>query len=172
MALKAFFEREKAPFAVVGGMAVVALGFARNTFDLDIVTSQRMRSQVAELLRTRGFEVIFDTPAFSGHLRSTGLARRIDVMYVRGETEEKLFRMARPAEVFAGVDVPIPHPEHLIAMKAQAIRDDPARTFGDLTDIEFLIELPGVDFTEVRGYFERYGLGRIFDDIEKRHAAR
>lgn len=43
-------------------------------------------------------------------------------------------------------------------MKVQAIKEAPERTWQDLADIGFLLQLPGVDRGEAAGYFERAGL--------------
>jgi hypothetical protein len=43
-------------------------------------------------------------------------------------------------------------------MKVQAMKDAPERTWQNLVDIGYLLRLPGVDDTEVRGYFVRAGL--------------
>jgi hypothetical protein len=58
----------------------------------------------------------------------------------------------------AGTAIAVPKPEHLIAMKVQAIKEAPERTWQDLADIGFLLQLPGVDRGEAAGYFERAGL--------------
>jgi hypothetical protein len=52
-------------------------------------------------------------------------------------------------------------------MKVQAIKNAPRRVSIDVPDIEYLLTLPGVDRRLVRDYFERAGLLRIFDVIEK-----
>ena len=52
-------------------------------------------------------------------------------------------------------------------MKVQAIRNDPARRFKDLADIQFLLGLPGVDEAEIRGYFESQGLLKEFDELKR-----
>jgi hypothetical protein len=52
----------------------------------------------------------------------------------------------------------VPKPEHLIAMKVQAMKDDPERTWQDLVDIAYLFRLDGVNRDEVRRYFESAGL--------------
>jgi hypothetical protein len=43
---------------------------------------------------------------------------------------------------------PVPKPEHLIAMKVQAIKNDPRRAFKDLADVQALMRLPEVDDAE------------------------
>ena len=57
-------------------------------------------------------------------------------------------------------------PEHLAAMKVLAMKNDPARTFQELTDIRFLLKLPGVDADEVRDYFERHGLEERYSELQ------
>lgn len=63
--------------------------------------------------------------------------------------------------------LPVPRPEHLVAMKVHAMKNDPALTLQDLADVRFLLALPGVDRDEVRGYFERAGLGDRLDALER-----
>jgi hypothetical protein len=36
-----------------------------------------------------------------------------------------------------------------------------------MDDIRFLLELPGTDEDEIRGYFERAGLRDRYDELEK-----
>jgi hypothetical protein len=47
------------------------------------------------------------------------------------------------------------------------MKNDPGRTFQEMADIRFLLQLPQVDRQEVRSYFERHGLGERYDDLEK-----
>ena len=47
------------------------------------------------------------------------------------------------------------------------MKNDPGRTFQEMADIRFLLQLPQVDRQEVRGYFELHGLRERFDDLEK-----
>jgi hypothetical protein len=54
-----------------------------------------------------------------------------------------------------GRSILVPKPEHLIAMKVQAMKDAPERTWQDLVDIAYLFRLDGVNRDEVRQYFER-----------------
>lgn len=58
-------------------------------------------------------------------------------------------------------------PEHLVAMKVQAIKNAPDRAWQDMADISFLVGLPGVDRHEVRAYFENAGLLTKWEAIER-----
>ena len=66
-----------------------------------------------------------------------------------------------------GRTMPLPKPEHLAALKVLAMKNDPSRTFQEMADIRFLVQLPGVDRHEIRGYFSRHGMKDKFDELEK-----
>ena len=57
--------------------------------------------------------------------------------------------------------------EHLAAMKIQAMKNDPQRTFQEMADILFLLRLPDIDRNEIRGYFEKKGMIDKYDEICK-----
>ena len=44
-------------------------------------------------------------------------------------------------------------------MKVTAMKNDPGRTFQEMTDIRFLLTLPGIDRPKAESYLERAGLG-------------
>lgn len=62
--------------------------------------------------------------------------------------------------------VPVPRPEHLVAMKVVAMKNDPTRTFQDMADIRFLAGLQGVDREEIRSQFEKHGLLERYRELE------
>lgn len=66
-----------------------------------------------------------------------------------------------------GLGVRLPKPEHLAALKVFALKNDPGRTFQEMADIRFLLQVPGVSRPEVRQYFARQGLEERFDEIER-----
>ena len=60
----------------------------------------------------------------------------------------------------------VPRPEHLIAMKVQAMKNAPERTWQDMADIAFLLSLDDVDRAEAKGYFEKAELLERWHDLE------
>ena len=40
------------------------------------------------------------------------------------------------------------------------------KTFQEMADIQALLRLPGVDKGEIKGYFERHGLGKKFEELD------
>lgn len=66
-----------------------------------------------------------------------------------------------------GLEISVPKPEHIVAMKVKAVQANPDRFYKDLGDVLFFLKRPDVDENEVRGYFEKAGLGRIYTDMRR-----
>lgn len=154
-------------YAVIGGVALAAYGLSRTTLDLDLVVEGEAQEDLIPFLESLGFATLHRSPGYSNHLHPDPARGRLDFAYVRGGTSEKLFAACSERRGPQEKMIPVPKPEHLAAMKVLAFRNDPARTFQDMADIRFLLTLPGVDRAEVRGSFERHGLGERFDEIER-----
>jgi hypothetical protein len=86
-------------------------------------------------------------------------------MYVRDQTADRLFAETTELPGPGGRPIPVPKPEHLIAMKVQAMRDAPERGLQDLVDIAYLLQVDGVDREEVHGYFVRAGLEERWHEL-------
>jgi hypothetical protein len=59
----------------------------------------------------------------------------------------------------------VPRPEHVIAMKVFAIKNDPSRKFREMEDIRFLASRPGVDRSQIQSYFTKHGLAGLYDEL-------
>jgi hypothetical protein len=152
--------------ALAGGLALAAYGLPRTTFDLDLVVDGDRQRDLIEFLESAGYETLYRSVGYSNHLHGDPALGRVDVIYVRGDTRDTIFREARLLPGPGGSTIPVPRPEHLAAMKVQAITNDATRTFGDLADIRFLLGLPGVDRCEIEGYFLKHGMGERFRELE------
>lgn len=155
------------PFAVIGGVALAAYGHPRMTLDLDLVTDAAAQDAVIAFMSSRGFETLHRSAGYSNHRHSDRRQGRVDFMYVRGETAIRLFAGLRRLPGPGGRPIVVPRPEHLIAMKVQAMRDAPERTWQEMADIGYLVTLDGVNRDEVRGYFEKNGLGERWRELER-----
>ncbi len=67
--------------------------------------------------------------------------------------------------VFGDLRLPVVKPEHVVALKVFAMKNDPDRALRDMADIKELLSLPGIDLQEVRKYFEKYGQMERYYDI-------
>lgn len=91
---------------------------------------------------------------------------RLHVSEGYDHTADLLFTRAVKNRIFAGVEMPVPSPEHIAAMKVQAMKNDRTRTLKEMADVQYLPQLPGVDEAEVRRYFDEAGLSERFDEIK------
>ena len=165
--VSSFLDGKDLRYAVIGGVALAAYGLPRTTLDLDFVVDGEAQEALVPFLESLGFATLHRSPGYSNHLHPDPAWGRLDFAYIRGETSRKVFASCRELPGPEGRLIPVPKPEHLAAMKVLAFRNDPTRTFQDMADIRFLLTLPGVDRAEIRGSFERHGLGERFHEIER-----
>ena len=165
--VRPFFESRGEPYALVGGLALLAYGAPRATFDVDLLAPRRTRDDLVAFLEGRDFETLSIQPGFSNHQHSDPALGRVDVIYVSGTTADAVFAGCSRKAITAAVEAPVPRPEHLLAMKAQAFAKDNTR-YSDLADLQFLLSLPDLDPVEARGYFESAGIAEYFERLRRR----
>jgi hypothetical protein len=165
--VRPFFESRGEPYALVGGLALLAYGAPRATFDVDLLAPRRTREDLVAFLEARHFTTLSAQTGFSNHQHPEPALGRVDVIYVSGTTADAVFAGCSRKAIVAGVEAPVPRPEHLLAMKAQAFAKDRTR-YSDLSDLQFLLSLPDLDLEEARGYFESAGLAEYFERLRRR----
>jgi hypothetical protein len=141
-------------------------GSARTTLDVDIVVDAGVQDSLIAFLEGQGYDTLHRSAGYSNHLHADPDLGRVDVVYVRSETGRELFGNLERHPGPDGLQIPIPRPEHLAAMKAYAIRNDPTRKLRELADIRVLLDASGADRSEIESYFVRYGLEELLDDLE------
>ena len=141
-------------------------GITRATGDLDLVVEERVKEDLRRFLAADGYQEVHVSDGFSNHVHPDLEWGRLDFIYVDPHTADVLFPPARSMTVLPGIEAPVPRPEHLAAMKVLAMKNDPSRTFQEMADIQALLKLPGVDRAEIKGYFDRHGLGKKFDELD------
>jgi hypothetical protein len=164
-AVRAFLAGGQFRMAVIGGVALAAYGNPRMTLDLDVATEASAQETLIAFMESEGFVTLHRSSGYSNHRHPR--RGRVDFMYVRGETADRLFGSTTELPGPGGRSIPVPKPEHLVAMKVQAMRDAPERGLQDLVDIGFLLQLRGVDRDEARGYFVRAGLEDRWHEITR-----
>jgi hypothetical protein len=165
--VRAFLAGGGFRFAVIGGVALTAYGHPRMTLDLDIVTESSAQDSLIAFMESQGFVTLHRSPGYSNHRHSERHRARLDFMYVRDTTTDRLFASVRELPGPGGRPIPVPKPEHLIAMKVQAMKDAPERAGQDLVDTAFLLNIDGVDRDEVREYFLGAGLEERWHELTR-----
>jgi hypothetical protein len=166
-AVRSFLSDRGYRVAVIGGVALAAYGHPRMTLDLDVVTDAAAQDALVVMMEASGFVTLHRSVGYSNHRHPDRRRGRVDVMYVRDATAERLFASARELPGPEGRLIPVPTPEHLIAMKVRAIADAPERIWQDMADIGYLLRIAGVDREEVRGYFVRAGLEERWSELAR-----
>jgi hypothetical protein len=127
------------PYAVAGGMALVAHGYARTTVDVDVLIAADGLSAVHQQLAGRGY-----SPPFEGsrNLRDTRTGVRIEFIVsgqFPGDGKPKPVAFPRPEDVAVEIDgiryVSLPA---LIELKLASGMTNPGR-LRDLADVQELI---------------------------------
>lgn len=152
---------------MVGGLALQAWGHSRFTRDADLVIECDAREKTVQFALGLGYETLHLSEGYSNHLHPDPGWGRIDFLYVDPLTADKLFTRAVVKDILGDFRAPVPAPEHLLAMKAMAMKNSPQRVLIDSPDVQFLLRLPGVDRAEVRDYFARHGLLELFDALDQ-----
>ncbi len=166
-AVRAFLTQEGYRLAVIGGVALAAYGHPRMTLDLDLVTEAAAQDTLVAFMESRDFVTLHRSAGYSNHQHHDRDRGRVDFMYVRDRTAERLFASVRALPGPGGRGILVPKPEHLIAMKVQATRDAPERAGQDMVDVAYLLQVEGVDRAEVRGYFMRAGLEERWNELAR-----
>jgi len=162
-----FFEETDAEWGVIGGLAMAVHGASRTTLDVDIVVNAEAQDQLIGFLQSQGYTTLHRSTGYSNHLHEDPDLGRIDVVYIRGDTSRQVFGDMDVHPGPGSMEIPVPRPEHLAAMKAYSIRNDPKRALRELADIRVLLDAPGVDRAEVNSYFVRYGLEDLLDRLDE-----
>jgi hypothetical protein len=165
--VRPFFESRREPYALVGGLGLLAYGAPRATFDVDLLAPAGVREALVAFLEGRGFATLSVQSGFSNHQHEDPALGRVDVIYVSGHTATSVFAGCSSKAIIPGVEAPVPRAEHLVAMKAQAFAKDPTR-YSDLADLQYLLSVPGIDLSEARGYFELAGIPEYFEKLHRR----
>jgi hypothetical protein len=68
--------------------------------------------------------------------------------------------------ILGDITIPVVRPEHLVALKVFAMKNDPNRALREMADIEYLLRLPEIEMETAKKYFEKYDqMDRYYDII-------
>lgn len=167
--LHAAAAKANLPFIVIGGHAVNALGISRETADFDILVSREDETGWRSLLGSLGYTVRFDGGNFLQMNPPSGSTWPVDLMLVNGDTFTKLWASVTDGELL-GLRFKIPAPEHLIALKLHALRQDkPHRALKDFLDVVAIVQTCCLDLesSTLREIFSRYGTDELYERVRK-----
>jgi predicted nucleotidyltransferase len=141
-------------FALIGGVALAALGVGRATGDVDLLADGDRADDVDRILRGLGYAALHRSPDAANYVGSDPSLCRVDLLYARRAPSRAMLARAAPYTIHGVVAVPVVQAEDVIGLKVQASSNDARRLMLDVGDIErLLIARPTVDLARVREYF-------------------
>jgi len=163
--LVSFFEKERIDYALIGAFALQAYGYVRATGDLDFIVRREDQEKVVSFLQSLGYHTLQRSAGFSNHVHPLEGLGRVDFVYGSGETADAIFSAVRRTPLLGRQELPVAKPEHLIALKVFAMKNDPSRLFREMADLEYLVRVDGVDREEVRKIFRQYGMEDRYEQL-------
>jgi len=154
--LSDFFHEHEVQHALIGAFALNAYGYMRATGDIDFIVRREDQGEIIEYLESLGFETLHRSTGYSNHAHQMSGLGQVDFVYATGRTADLIFAEARKMPVLGRPAIPVVKPEHLVALKVFAIKNDPSRKLREMADIEYLLRLPEVNMAEIREYFEKH----------------
>jgi predicted nucleotidyltransferase len=154
-------------FLVIGGHAIIAYGYERQTGDLDLLVRRTDQKKWADLLISLGCNLVHEQDPFAQFSPSSNFGWPVDLMFGNEQTFSGMLAEAKESTV-TGIAVKIPSLEHLIALKLHALKNTHGRRgLKDLVDVVSLLEANKIDVgsDKFKRLCERYGTDKIYDQI-------
>ncbi|MBI3008667.1 MAG: nucleotidyltransferase family protein [Candidatus Omnitrophica bacterium] len=160
-------ETRNVTVLLIGGHALLALGVARQTLDIDCLMVDSDSGAIHTILTEAGYRETERTENFVRYSHSSIYLMDVDVMLVDRGTFDKMLQRSSVYQVGA-INVRIPCLVHLIALKLHAIRNNPKRELKDLGDIVELLRSNQGEVTreELKSTCARYGPEGIYTKLE------
>lgn len=154
-------------FLVIGGHAINALGFSRQTGDIDLLVSKEDRDYWLNLMDQLNYKQFQHHEVF-GRFESDEIASwPIDLMFV----EKKVFQQLVSSSskyYFGDCKCHVPSATHMISLKLHALKQRQAHREGkDIVDIQEILKLNLIDSEELRQLCERYDRIDLYEQFQK-----
>ena len=159
--------KANARLVLIGGFAVNARGVARNTQDVDFLTTEADYQEMKPLLSAAGFDETVRTDVFAKQTTKNPGTMPVDFLFVDPDTFESIWQGGIETAV-CGRQFKTPSLLHLIALKLHAIKKGSKdRVWKDLPDIANLVlsnrlDVMAFDFLEI---CRKYGPDGIHQKI-------
>jgi hypothetical protein len=161
-------------FVLIGGHAVNVYAEPRATLDVDLLVRKEDRQPWLDLLAKEGFKLRRDGGNFLQLDPPYGVNWRLDLMLVNASTFAKILAGGKRVSCF-GIDIVVPSPEHLIALKLHALAHGPEDRYEkDFSDIVGIARLTRLDphSAVLKEIFDRYGNEEIYSKFIHRVESR
>lgn len=155
-------DEQKIPHALIGAMALTCYGSMRATADIDFLIHENDKQTVAELLKTNGFKLDYESEEV---LQFSGIGY-VDFLIARRPLSQKMILDSRSG---GPQNVNFVQPEDLIALKIQAYKNDSQRTLQDKADIQFIIDnVTDLNWEKIKSYADLFNEWESIREIKEK----
>ena len=162
-------KERKLPFLLAGGHAVIAHGFHRATFDLDLIIPRRDRDGWLELAGSLGYRFAHEGLTFLQFEPPKSDAQGLDLMMANDNTFDKLLAESVPSPP-SEPDARMVSLLHLLALKCHAIKfGHKGRLVKDADDVIRLVQANRLDVNDevIRDVFLKYGTADLYEKVRR-----
>lgn len=157
-------NKEQIPFALIGGLAVGALGYQRFTNDIDLLVDGSLRSDVKRVFVANGYSIFSENQEF---LQFHCEASPVDIMFANRQISQNMLKSAKP--IVGNEFIKCLSAEAIIGLKIQSYATNPKRNFKEKADIQALMERLNINWDEVKFYADAFD--KWLDIVELRKLA-
>ncbi len=166
--LTAAFQRGDIRYALMGGFAMGLWGVGRSTVDLDMLVERKDIGKVETIMQDLGYLCRHRSENVSQYVSEVNIFGEVDFLHAFREASLDMLARAEEKAIFGNeLSVRVLRPEDIVALKLQAIKNNPKREQGDIADIESLLLLHKeiVDWGLVEKYFKIFGMEDLLRKI-------
>ncbi len=155
-------ERAGVAHALIGGLAMAALGAQRSTKDVDFLVDGERRAEAKSVLLAAGFRVFHET----AELLQLDGPGPLDCLFARRPATQAMLTAA--ALVPGVLGVRCVRPEDVIGLKIQGYANNPKRELQEKADIQAIARAnPSLDWALVKTYADMFGQWTAIEAIRK-----
>ena len=151
---------------LIGGQALAAYGYARQTIDIDIMVDDADQGILVKLLMHIGFKISAQSENSLRFAHAEIPILEIDALLLDRGTFRLLYEAGTPM-LAEYEQMRVPAPLHFIALKLHAIKNNPSRELKDISDVLEVVRRmkSEIDLEELRKICDQYGPKGIFSKI-------
>ncbi len=167
------FKNAQVDYALIGGLALGALGMVRATADVDFLVDAADLDKVAGIMNKLNYRCVHKTENVSQFVSDLKIFGQIDFLHAFRQTSLSMLKRAAEKKIFEGKhSIKVLRPEDIIGLKVQAFVNDPSRELRELADIELIMDhyKGKLDWIVLGEYFSLFQMEKKLKELKKRYA--
>ena len=146
--LRRNLEAAGIPHALIGAMALSFYGIPRYTADIDLLSDQRHKSVILQIMAELGFDCFQDTDAFAQFDSEMGAYGKVDFMFVATAEGRTILERAVLVDDEMLGETPVVQPTDYAVLKLMSIANNPDRKNHDTADLEAMFKSVAAGFAD------------------------